>query len=89
MHTKDNAVRMQNLFIAGTILTFAGLLLEYGCPISKKIWSPTFALTTCGLAASALALLIWIIDIKATKGGAASSKPSASTPCSCMCWAAC
>lgn len=36
MRTKDNAVRMQNLFIAGTILTFAGLLLEYGCPISKK-----------------------------------------------------
>lgn len=67
MRTKDNAVRMQNLFIAGTILTFAGLLLEYGCPISKKIWSPTFALTTCGLAASALALLIWIIDIKGYK----------------------
>ena len=29
--------------------------------------SPTFALTTCGLAASALALLIWIIDIKGYK----------------------
>ncbi len=67
MRTKDNAVRMQNLFIAGTILTFAGLLLEYGCPISKKIWSPTFVLTTCGLAASSLALLIWIIDIKGHK----------------------
>ena len=67
MRTKDNAVRMQNLFIAGTILTFAGLLLEYGCPISKKIWSPTFVLTTCGLAASSLALLIWIIDIKGYK----------------------
>ena len=54
MRTKDNAVRMQNLFIAGTILTFAGLLLEYGCPISKKIWSPTFVLTTCGFYALAI-----------------------------------
>ena len=24
------------LFLAGTILTFAGFLLSYGCPINKK-----------------------------------------------------
>ncbi len=52
------------LFIVGTILTFSGLLLSYGCPINKKIWSPTFVLTTCGMASSTLALLIWIIDVK-------------------------
>ncbi|MBQ8443086.1 MAG: DUF5009 domain-containing protein [Bacteroides sp.] len=55
------------LFLVGTILTFAGFLLSYGCPINKKIWSPTFVLTTCGLASSFLALLIWIIDIKGKK----------------------
>lgn len=33
------------LFLIGTTLTFAGLLLSYGCPINKKIWSPTFVLT--------------------------------------------
>lgn len=52
------------LFLVGTVLTFAGLLLSYGCPLNKKIWSPTFVLTTCGLASSLLALLIWIIDVK-------------------------
>lgn len=52
------------LFLVGTILTFAGFLLSYGCPISKKIWSPTFVLVTCGLASSFLALLVWIIDVK-------------------------
>lgn len=52
------------LFLVGTILTFSGFLLSYGCPINKKIWSPTFVLTTCGLASSFLALLIWIIDVK-------------------------
>lgn len=52
------------LFLVGTILTFAGFLLSYGCPISKKIWSPTFAIVTCGLASSFLALLVWIIDVK-------------------------
>ena len=65
--TCDNMARSNSLFIIGTILTFAGLLLSYGIPVNKKIWSPTFVLTTCGLAASLLALLIWIIDIKGRK----------------------
>ncbi len=45
-----------------------GFLLSYGCPINKKVWSPTFVITTCGLASSFLALLIWIIDIKGYQG---------------------
>lgn len=67
MEVKDNQIRITRLFITGTILTFAGLLLSYGCPINKKIWSPTFVLATCGLASNFLALLIWIIDIKGYK----------------------
>lgn len=67
MEVKDNQARITRLFITGTILTFAGLLLNYGCPINKKIWSPTFVLATCGLASNFLALLIWIIDIKGYK----------------------
>lgn len=55
------------LFLAGIILTYAGFLLSYGCPINKKIWSPTFVLTTCGLASGFLALLIWLIDVKGYK----------------------
>ncbi len=62
--TKDNRARICRLFIVGIILTFSGFLLDFGLPINKKIWSPTFVLTTCGLASSFLALLIWIIDIK-------------------------
>lgn len=65
--TKDNTDRICKLFIVGTILTFSGFLLDFGMPINKKIWSPTFVLTTCGLASSFLALLIWIIDIKGYK----------------------
>lgn len=64
MTVKDNNLRVMNFFIVGTILTFTGFLLAYGLPISKKLWTPTFALVTCGLAASLLALLIWIIDVK-------------------------
>ncbi|MBB4034945.1 putative acyltransferase [Dysgonomonas hofstadii] len=65
--TKDNNERIQYLFIAGAIMTFLGFLLSYGCPINKKIWTPTFVLATCGMASTLLALLIWIIDIKGYK----------------------
>lgn len=65
--TKDNNSRVLNFFIIGTILTFAGFLLSYGMPISKKLWTPTFVMVTCGLAASLLALLIWIIDVRGQK----------------------
>lgn len=62
--TTDNMRRTNSLFIVGAVLTFAGLLLSYGIPVNKKIWSPTFVLTTCGLASTMLALLITVIDIK-------------------------
>lgn len=64
MAVADNRERICRLFIVGTVLTFSGLLLAYGIPVNKKIWSPTFVLTTCGMAASLLGLLIWIIDIR-------------------------
>ena len=64
MEVKDIHEKIERLFLIGTILTFAGFLLSYGCPISKKIWSPTFAIVTCGLASSFLALLVWIIDVR-------------------------
>lgn len=64
---KDNKDRMLNLFLCGTILLFLVFLLNYGCPINKKIWSPTFVLTTCGSGALLLSLLIWIIDVKGYK----------------------
>jgi len=52
LSAKDNEEKIQRLFLIGTVLTFAGFLLSYGCPINKKIWSPTFVITTCGLASS-------------------------------------
>ncbi|MDR0748361.1 MAG: heparan-alpha-glucosaminide N-acetyltransferase domain-containing protein [Tannerellaceae bacterium] len=66
---RDNEKIIRNLFMLGTILVFAGLLLSYGCPINKKIWSSTFVLTTCGFGSLLLALLIRTIDINGKKNG--------------------
>lgn len=52
------------LLLVGAVLTFSGFLLNYGCPINKKVWSPTFVLTTCGLASTLLGLLIYVVDLK-------------------------
>ncbi len=67
VNVKNNEVRVLKFFLIGTVLMFVGFLAAYGMPISKKLWTPTFVLVTCGLAASLLALLIWIIDIKGYK----------------------
>lgn len=65
--TNDLGKKTQKLFIMGTILLFAGFLLDYGFPINKKLWSSSFVLVTCGLGSLLLALLIWIIDIRKKK----------------------
>lgn len=64
MGYQDNNLRVMNIMLLGAALTFAGFLLAYGLPLNKKIWSPTFVLTTCGLASLLLGMLIWLIDIK-------------------------
>lgn len=64
LETQKNEDRILKLFLIGTLLTFAGFLLQYGCPINKKIWTPTFVLVTCGMGASFLAILTWVIDVK-------------------------
>ena len=58
---------LTELFVVGALLTFSGLLLDYGLPINKKVWSPTFVLATCGLASTLLGLLIYVIDIRGYK----------------------
>ena len=68
MEVKDLNDKIERLFLIGVSMTFVGFLLSYGCPISKKIWSPTFVLTTCGLASSFLGLLMWLIDKQGYKG---------------------
>lgn len=65
--TQDNTSRMLQLFVIGTTFMFVGFLLSYGFPINKKIWSPTFVLTSCGMAILFLSLLIYIIDVKECK----------------------
>ena len=51
------------LFVVGTVLVIGGYLLSYGLPLNKRIWSPSYVMVTCGLAALLQALLMNIIDM--------------------------
>lgn len=63
----DIRYKIEKLFIIGAVLTFSGFLLDYGLPLNKKIWSPSFVLVTTGMASSLLSLLIWIVDVRLYK----------------------
>lgn len=61
---EDISSTMTQILLFGAVTLICGYLLQYGLPINKKIWSPSFALVTCGYACLMLGILIWIIDIK-------------------------
>lgn len=60
-HGKGN---LTPLLLAGAALTIGGLALDCVVPINKKVWSPTFVMTSCGIGASLLAILIYAIDMR-------------------------
>lgn len=68
MEIRDNRDRALRLLLVGFVLTLCGWLLSYGLPINKKVWSPTFVLTTCGMASALLGFLVWAIDIRGMHG---------------------
>ncbi len=55
--------RVIQLFVAGFVALCVGFLLSWELPLNKRVWSPSFVLVTCGLAASLLGVLIYIIDM--------------------------
>ena len=55
------------LFVAGFLLMAVGFLLTEALPLNKRIWSPSYTLVTCGLAASLQAVLMHFIDDRGKK----------------------
>ena len=49
-------------------VVIAGYLLSFLLPLNKRIWSPSYVLMTCGLAALLQGLLMYVIDVKGSKG---------------------
>lgn len=65
LHNTDEKVL--NLLIFGFIIMSIGFLITYALPLNKRVWSPSFVLTTCGLCSMLLGTLMYFIDIKGKK----------------------
>jgi predicted acyltransferase len=59
---KTPAKATGQVFWIGFILIVLGLALDPVCPIIKKLWTPSFALLTSGIACVLLSLLMLIMD---------------------------
>lgn len=60
--------QIEKLFVYGSLFVMAGFLFSYACPLSKKLWTPTFSLVSCGFASLLLALLTLLVDKRKKTG---------------------
>jgi len=67
MEAKETQEKVMKFMLFGGILIIAGYLLQYGLPLNKRIWSPSYVLMTCGLCASIQGILMYLIDIQGKK----------------------
>lgn len=64
MTGRDHAEKVMRLLVIAATIGIIGYLLSYGLPLNKRIWSPSYTLVTCGLAASLLGIFTYVIDIR-------------------------
>ena len=63
----DNRDRIVQIAVWGSVMLLVGWLLQYGIPCSKKAWTSSYVLITCGMASCILAMLVYFIDVKGYK----------------------
>lgn len=59
---------LTHLFIAGSLLAFAGFFWDMAFPVNKKIWTSSFVLYTSGLALMVIGIFIYMLEFKNAKG---------------------
>ena len=64
----QNFETVAKLMMVGFALVFAGLAWDLLLPINKKLWTSSFVLLTCGIDLFAIAILIYILDMRKIKG---------------------
>ncbi|HEU4990499.1 MAG TPA: heparan-alpha-glucosaminide N-acetyltransferase domain-containing protein [Gemmatimonadaceae bacterium] len=59
--------RVSGLFAVGALGMMAGLMWNWALPINKNLWTSSYVLFTAGVAAVALATIVWIVDVQGVK----------------------
>ncbi|HEU4565325.1 MAG TPA: DUF5009 domain-containing protein [Gemmatimonadaceae bacterium] len=60
--------RIAGMFAAGAIAMVVGLVWNWVFPINKQLWTSSYVLFTGGMACTAIATCMWIIDLQGRKG---------------------
>jgi predicted acyltransferase len=60
--------RLNGLFAGGALGMVVGLMWNWSFPINKSIWTSSYVLFCAGMAAVAIATIMWIVDVQNVKG---------------------
>jgi predicted acyltransferase len=66
--TRSLFERLAGLFAAGAIAMVLGAMWGWSFPINKSLWTSSYVLFTAGMAATALATAMWVIDAHGVRG---------------------
>lgn len=58
------SVKLLKLMVCGALLMATGWVFSAVFPINKRVWSPSYIMVTCGMAATLLATLSYFIDMR-------------------------
>ena len=59
--------RLNGLFAAGALGMMAGLMWNWSFPINKSIWTSSYVVFCAGMAAMAIATIMWLVDVQNVK----------------------
>ncbi len=69
MKREELDTRLMKLFVTAALLLIGGFLISGILPENKRIWSPSYVLITCGMAAALLATISYFTDVRGYKRG--------------------
>ena len=61
--------RLNGMFVAGAVAMVIGLMWNWSFPINKSLWTSSYVMFTGGMASIALAVCVWLIDVKQFRWG--------------------
>jgi predicted acyltransferase len=61
--------RLNGMFVAGAIAMVVGMMWNWSFPINKSLWTSSYVMFTGGMASIALAVCVWVIDVKQLRWG--------------------
>jgi predicted acyltransferase len=61
---RNEAERTTWMFVAGSLLLWAGLVMDWWMPINKNLWTSSYAVFMAGMAMICFAVCYWIVDVQ-------------------------